>query len=196
LPEPIAPPSKTLLAKRTTKSDVSAPNWWICAISAHSGVARALRSSPNDRSDAPSPDLKRSPPSKLPRAYTCVQKDLLVCKLASRAVMVWHAPPRASSISNMLPRALDLMAHEFHASMRSLAHEMHTPHSVARLLVHAPHVLGIFPTPRAYWRVRCTRHSASTLWCVHHTRQALLITLQLPRVLQRVATSALAFAMC
>jgi hypothetical protein len=92
LPKPIALPSKPLLAKRTTKSGVSALDRWICAISAHSGVANAPCSSPNDRSNAPSPDPKRSPQSKLPRA--------------SRAAMVWHAPLRADCISHVLPCTL------------------------------------------------------------------------------------------
>jgi hypothetical protein len=62
------------------------PDRWICAISAYSGVARVLRSSPNDRSDAPSPDPKRSPPSKLPRAYTRHRKDLPFADALSRAL--------------------------------------------------------------------------------------------------------------
>jgi hypothetical protein len=97
LPEPIVLPPTPISAKRTTKSGVSAPDRWICVISAYSGVANALRSSPNDRSDAPSPDPKRSPPSKLPRAYTRLQKDLPVCQRASRAPTRRHGDPRAST---------------------------------------------------------------------------------------------------
>jgi hypothetical protein len=105
LPEPIVLPPTPISATRTTKSGVSAPDRWICAISAYFGVAHALRSSPNDRSDAPSPDPKRSPPSKLPRAYTRLQKDLLVCQRASRAPTRRHGDPRASTCREVFPRA-------------------------------------------------------------------------------------------
>jgi hypothetical protein len=96
-PEPIVPPPRPLLAKRTTKSVVSASDRWICAISTHSGIAHAPRSSPNHRSDAPSPDPKRSLPSKLPRAYMGVQKDLPVCKRALRTPTRRHGVARSST---------------------------------------------------------------------------------------------------
>jgi hypothetical protein len=80
LPEPIAPPPRPLSAKRATKSGVLALDQWICAILAHSRVSHAPHSFPNERSDALSPDLKRSPTSKLSRAHTRVQKDLPVCR--------------------------------------------------------------------------------------------------------------------
>jgi hypothetical protein len=172
LPEPIAPPLTPLLAKRTTKSGVSAPYRWICAISAYSDVARALRSSPNDRSDAPSPDLKRSLPSKLPRA------PRRICPFANAL----HALPHASVVIHTLPRARrsshapalsgssshalwNLLAREIHAPYQSLANETHAPTRLLARELHAllaatgfaraPHPPGVLSRPRAYWRVRC-----------------------------------------
>jgi hypothetical protein len=167
LPEPIALPPIPLLVKRTTKSGVSALDRWICAISAHFGIVRAPCSSSNDRSDAPSPDLKRSPPSKLPRAYTRVQKDLPVCKCTSRTPTRCHGVARSSTrrlhlprtsthpstfwrVKFTLPRTLDLMVHEFHDSTCLLAHEMHMPHAAGKLLACAHTCQAFFqPHPLA-----------------------------------------------
>jgi hypothetical protein len=75
----------TLLSKRQIRRSESrsASDRWICAISTYSGIVRALCSSPNDRSDAPSPDPKRSPLSKLPRA------SRRICLFANAL----HTPP-------------------------------------------------------------------------------------------------------
>jgi hypothetical protein len=151
LPEPIVLPPTPISAKRTTKIGVSAPDRWICAISAYSGVAHALRSSPNDRSDAPSPDPKRSPSSKLPRAYTRLQKDLPVCQRASRAAMVIHVLPRAGTV---FPRAG--------------THRQHLPRAPTRFGT----ISRGFRVPRAYWCVSCTRFLQPQALRVHHTCQA------------------------
>jgi hypothetical protein len=182
------PPPTPLSAKRTTKSDVSTPDRWICAISGYSIVACALRSSPNDRSDAPSPDPKRSPPSKLPRTYTRLQKDLPVCQRASRmlpriAVVVIHALPCARRIFPLagthqqhLPRAptrsstlwrvrytgpIKLWRVRLHAPTCLLAREMHVlrSHQAFAHAIHAPSV----PLPHTLTDActTCAKHSSS-----------------------------------
>jgi hypothetical protein len=174
LPEPIVLPPTPISAKRTTKSGVSAPDRWICAISAYSGVAHALRFSPNDRSDAPSPDPKRSPPSKLPRAYMHLQKDLPVCQRASRAPTRRHGDPRAPT------------------RFGTISSGFRVPHaywcvSCTRFL--QPQALRVHHTRQAFFPGHALTGAwdacalaASILWCVLYTRHALLITILLPRV--------------
>jgi hypothetical protein len=139
--EPIAPPPIPLLAKITTKSGVSAPDRWICAISAHSGIAQTLRV--QIRRDHRRPSFHA--PTRASR------RICQFCKRASRATTRRHGVarsstrqlhlPRASTrpstfwcVKFALPRALDLLAREFHASTRLLAREMHALHAAIRLL--------------------------------------------------------------
>jgi hypothetical protein len=114
-----------------------------------------------------------------------------------------HALPRASMVIHALPRA----GRSSHAPALSGS----TSHALWNLLareIHAP-----YQSPRAYWHVNCTHFVQPQALRVQHTRQAFfqatrflqpqalrvlytrqafLITILLPRVSQRAATSALA----
>jgi hypothetical protein len=128
------------------------------------------------------------------QASTRLQKDLPVCQRASRAPTRHHGDPRASTRRTVFPRAG--------------THRQHLPRSPTRFGT----ISRGFRVPRAYWCVSCTRFlqpqdlrvhhtrqaffpghaltgawdaralAASILWRVLYTRQALLITILLPRV--------------
>jgi hypothetical protein len=129
-----------------------------------------------------------------PSFHAPTQKDLPVCQRASRAPTRHHGDPRASTRRTVFPRAG--------------THRQHLPRSPTRFGT----ISRGFRVPRAYWCVSCTRFlqpqdlrvhhtrqaffpghaltgawdaralAASILWRVLYTRQALLITILLPRV--------------
>jgi hypothetical protein len=139
LPEPIAPPPRPFSAKRTIKTGVSATNRWICAI--FSPFLRFMCTTL-----LPKRSIRRSESkSKETTASRRICQFANVSYALPRAAMVWHSPPRVGCISHVLPRALDLLVHEFHTSTRLLAREMHTLHAAIRLLL-------VYYTHRAFFQ--------------------------------------------
>jgi hypothetical protein len=98
LPEPIVLPPTPISAKRTTKSGVSAPDRWICAISAYSAL-HTHYAPPQTTDQTLRVQIRRD--HRRPSFHAPTRASRRICLFANAL----HALPRAAMVIHALPRA-------------------------------------------------------------------------------------------